>query len=116
MARTVQCRAGAPGGCCRFKGNRVSHSHGERDYATQAIVSDYAAVNRMKAERSLAFDQEVSRAEAELADVKAGAMACLAHLEQHYYASKHKPPVSMSKHKDADMQPLFNLALDLGDA
>eukprot|EP00873_Tetraselmis_striata_P034910 jgi/Tetstr1/455174/TSEL_042024.t1 len=82
----------------------------------KAIVSDYAAVNRMKAERSLAFDQEVSRAEAELADVKAGAMACLAHLEQHYYASKHKPPVSMSKHKDADMQPLFNLALDLGDA
>ena len=80
---------------------------------TQAIVSDHSSINQMKAQRVAAFDKEVTDTEAELSSIKQEVVHCLHELEAHFYASKQKPPLSLTTFKDKELEPLYNIALEL---
>mmetsp|Transcript_32093 Transcript_32093/g.91006 ORF Transcript_32093/g.91006 Transcript_32093/m.91006 type:complete len:163 (+) Transcript_32093:340-828(+) len=79
----------------------------------QAIVSDHSSINKMKAERIAAFEKQLLDTEAELKDIKQEVADCLHELETHFYSSKHKPPLSLTTFKDTDLEPLYNIALEL---
>jgi hypothetical protein len=70
----------------------------------------------MRAERNGAFEKEVSTTETVLQGIKHEVMDCLHQLEHSYYSSKHKPPISLENYEDKDLQPLYDLALDLSSS
>jgi hypothetical protein len=76
----------------------------------QAIVSDHAAINQMRAERTEMFKREQMSIEHELRELQEDMTGCLRDLEQQYFMSKYRLPV-LEVEESPD--PLYEIAMDV---